>query len=407
VAYSLWRPSRIKKADHALKQETIYTNVYISINGKSSLSRKSTVIKKTDEVLRRANPSIIDSRIPTEFSPEAFIEHMSRYPHACWVRDEAAGLLAAMEKNYMAGFKETLMQLYDCAPIHRLLRTKRSGGENDFRIDDPYLNMIWATTDAALAANTSMNDTLSGFLARFMFFFPQGSKESWLPYTEGSGAESMFEDVVVDQLRDIKAKLDSVPPTVMHVRPEALEFLHAWQYEREKYYEKLNDGSAQQIYSRHVPMTFKLAMLFELGYPDFDPARGIRLDTVKEVCRIVDEYMIPTARGVYEIVGKREEKNKIDKVVAVLKQNNGLIEKRRLQRAVHFTRKEMAEVMEALIENEEVEVRYERHPHGAPTKIWLVLRSEPFSTNNTFSTNVTFVTGHDIKESELYKNSYM
>jgi len=38
-------------------------------------------------------------------------------------------------------------------------------------------------------------------------------------------------------------------------------------------------------------------------------------------------------------------------------------------------------------------------------QIWLVLRSEPFSTNNTFSTNVTFVTGHDIKESELYKNS--
>lgn len=40
----------------------------------------------------RENRLSLAAMVPTEFSPEAFTEHMSDYNHATWVRDEAAGV---------------------------------------------------------------------------------------------------------------------------------------------------------------------------------------------------------------------------------------------------------------------------------------------------------------------------
>ena len=160
-----------KKIKMELRQGTIYTNLYIFNIGKSTLSRKSTASDKTEAMLDTVCPFLLDAKVPTEFSPEAFIEHMDEHNHAPWVRDEAAGVLSLMKRDYMRGFKDSLMQLYDCKPYHRKLRTsQRKKVKTDFRVDDPYLNLFWSTTGAGFGANTEQNDTLSGFLARFIFF---------------------------------------------------------------------------------------------------------------------------------------------------------------------------------------------------------------------------------------------
>ena len=153
-----------KKIKVSLKQGNVYPNLYISINGKSSLARKSTVVDKTEEMLCQISPGLQFSRVPTEFSPEAFTEHLSDFNHAPWIRDEAAGVLSLMKRDYMRGFKDSLMQLFDCKPFYRKLRaSQRKNTKTEFRVDDPYLNLLWATTDASLGANTEQNDTLSGF----------------------------------------------------------------------------------------------------------------------------------------------------------------------------------------------------------------------------------------------------
>jgi len=124
--------------------------LYIFIAGRSSLSRKSTVVDISERLLNDARPGTDTSAVPTEFSPEAFIEHLDENPHASWVRDEAAGVLSIMKRDYMRGFKDTLMQLYDCRPIRRKLRTnQRKNSKTEFAVDDPYLNVLWATTDSS------------------------------------------------------------------------------------------------------------------------------------------------------------------------------------------------------------------------------------------------------------------
>jgi hypothetical protein len=366
-----------KKLRVDLRQGSVYPNLYVAITGKSSLSRKSTVVGKTESLLCRVVKGLLPSLVPTEFSPEAFTEHLSDYNHAPWIRDEAAGVLALMKREYMRGFKDSLMQLYDCRPFYRKLRSaQRKNTKNEFRVDDPYLNLLFATTDASLGANTEQNDTLSGFLARFVFFFPRGKKNSWLPLEEGTGSNSVFEDIVRSQLTGIVTKVDMIKEcTALHFSPEASAYFTEWQRVRESEWTDSNDGAAMQIYSRLATVVVKLGMLFELGSPDFDPTNSIRLEFVQEACRLVDSYLLPTARSVYELVGANVVKNRLDRITTYLKSHNGKAQKRDLLRATRLTKKEFDEALETMLESGEVTERID-DPHGkrGRPKIWILLQ---------------------------------
>jgi hypothetical protein len=348
-----------KKIKVTLKQGTIYPNLYISINGKSSLARKSTAVDKSEAMLCQVLPSLLSALVPTEFSPEAFTEHMSDHNHAPWIRDEAAGVLSLMKRDYMRGFKDSLMQLFDCKPFYRKLRTsQRKSAKTEFRVDDPYLNLLWATTDASLGANTEQNDTLSGFMARFLFFFPQGKKTKWLPLEEGTVANSIFESVVRDQLTDIAAKMSALQEcTAVHFSKEAAAHYNEWQRVREEEWTASNDGDAMQIYSRLAPVVTKLAMLFELGSPDFDVSRPIRPGFIEEACRLVDSYFMPTARAVYELVGSNAEKNVIDRIIAYLKKHGGKATKNEILRDMKIKSGDFNEYLATMIESSTVETK--------------------------------------------------
>jgi hypothetical protein len=348
-----------KKMKVELKQGTIYPNLYISINGKSSLARKSTVVDKAEAMLCQVKPSLLPAMVPTEFSPEAFTEHLSEFNHASWIRDEAAGVLGLMKKDYMRGFKDSLMQLYDSRPFYRKLRTsQRKGAKTEFRVDDPYLNLLWATTDASLGANTEQNDTLSGFMARFLFFFPQGAKDKWLPLEEGTAANSVFEGLVHSQLTGIAVQVEELQECqAMHFSPEAASYYTEWQRVREQEWTASNDGNAMQLYSRLAPTVIKLAMLFELGMPGFDPSRPIRAVFVEEACRLVDSYFMPTAMAVYDLVGANAEKNVIDRIIAYLKKHGGKATRKEILRDVKIKSADFDEFLSTMEESEQVETK--------------------------------------------------
>lgn len=368
-----------KKIKVSLKQGTIYPNLYISINGKSSLARKSTVVDKTESMLCQVLPGLLSALVPTEFSPEAFTEHMSDHNHVPWVRDEAAGVLSIMKRDYMRGFKDSLMQLFDCKPFYRKLRTsQRKGTKTEFRVDDPYLNLLFATTDASLGANTEQNDTLSGFMARFLFFFPQGKKTKWLPLEEGTAANSIFEGVIRDQLTAIAAKMAELPEcTAMHFSPDAARYYTEWQRVREDEWTASNDGNAMQIYSRLAPMVTKLGMLFELGSPDFDVSRPIRLEFIQEACQLVDSYFMPTARAVYDLVGVNAEKNVIDRIIAYLKKHSGKATKTEIMRDVKIKSADFSDYLDTMIESGMVETKTVKRGGKGRDGLWVFLLDQP------------------------------
>ena len=284
---------------------------------------------------------------------------MDEFNHAPWIRDEAAGVLSLMKKDYMRGFKDSLMQLYDSTPLTRKLRTsQRKNKKTDFKVMDPYLNVFFATTDASLGANTEQNDTLSGFLARFLFFFPQGKKANWMPLEEGTALNSVFEGVVRDQLLGISDAMKSIPTcTALHFSPEATKYFSEWQRVTEAKWTATNDGFCLQIYSRLVPMVAKLGMLFEMGSPGFSILSTIRLEFIQEACRLVDSYFMPTARAVYDLVGANAEKNVIDRITQYLKNHGGVVTAKEIMRDVKVKKADFEEYLETMEEAGMVEVK--------------------------------------------------
>jgi len=366
-----------KKIRIKLRQGTVYPNVYVFIAGLSTLTHKSTAVKRVNGMLNKTRARLRDAEAPTEFSPEAFIEHMSKFNHTHWVRDEAAEQLAMMKKDYMRGFKGSVMQLYDCSPVHRMLRSRR-GQENVFRVDDPFLNIMWATTDSALAANTDENDTLSGFMARFLYHFPRRPKDHWLPLEEGDPSLSIMEDVVSAQLEGIITQMEQIEPVDVHMSKDTATYFVQWQREREAKWIATNDEHAMQIYGRLAPTVLKLVMLYELGIPGFDPSRPMRLDFMKEACRMVDEYYMPTARSLYESVGSNADKNIIDRIVRVLRRNGGKATKRTISQQIKIKAKELQEYLETMEDAGMIEFREEREGGSKGRKaLWVILTYDP------------------------------
>ena len=75
---------------------------------------------------------------------------------------------------------------YDGKDINRELRTsRRKSDKTSFQVKNPYLNLMLATTPGSFAANTELLDVTSGWLPRFLHFFPNHAKDRWLPLEEG------------------------------------------------------------------------------------------------------------------------------------------------------------------------------------------------------------------------------
>ena len=373
-----------KKIKASLTASDIYPNLFEMILGKSSLSRKSTAVDNTEEVMEDVL-HFIDSKVPTEFSPEAFIEHMSKNQHAPWIRDEAAGVLDLMRKEYMRGFKDILMILYDCKSVHRMLRTgQRKTTQTDFKVDDPYLNVLFATTDAAFGANVVKNDTLTGFLARFLFFFPQGKKPRWLPLREDDGDKSALETIVHDHLSRIVSTISGLDHTVtLRLDTESKDYWEKWQKEREDQLILDNDSDSMQIFSRLNPTILKLCMLFELGSVDFDSTRPIRLEFMVEACRLVDSYFMLSAKAAYDIVGSNADKNIIDKITSYLRNNDGKVTSKRLQNHMKLKQRDLNEYVASMIAYGTIkEMEVKTGKAGRPSS-WLFLVNSEKSLSST------------------------
>jgi len=345
-----------KKMCVHLKQGMIFSNLYLNMLGLSTIARKSTAIDEAEKALRDVGYDM-DRKVPEEFSPEAFIEHMDSYNHCDWIRDESSGVLSVMKKDYMRGFKDSLMMLFDCKPIRRKLRTKNNGAKSDFNVEDPYLNIIWATTNSSFAANTQMIDAHSGFLARFLHFAPNHIKDKWLPLEAATTEQQEDCKDCLERFERIKEAFDSLQePLEMTLSVDAWSYYKAWQKAREKEIAITRDESKAQLYGRLSVYVLKMGMLFTVGRVDFAPGIEISLAHIEEACRLVDEYFMPMGSFVYGSIGLNVEKNLIQKVLFILKANDGKIRMRELARKMSIRKKELEEIIAALDSSDQARV---------------------------------------------------
>jgi len=125
-------------------------------------------------------------------------------------------------------------------------------------------------------------------------------------------------------------------------------------------------------------------MLFELGSPDFDSNRPIRLEFMEEACRLVDTYFMQSAKAAYEIVGANAEKNVIDRIIAYLKNRNGKATAKRIMADIKIKKKDFQEYLDTMTEAEIVKTEMVRTGKaGRPSQyVFLLDQSETAISNN-------------------------
>ncbi|MBZ0278663.1 MAG: bifunctional DNA primase/polymerase [Anaerolineae bacterium] len=264
----------------------IYPNLYLMLVAGTTFYRKSTAYKLAEQVARSAIPHML---MPTPGSPERFQEALAgrlpanfdklateqkdrltkAQPFAAQrglLKDEVAGLFGAINKReYMAGMKDLLMELYDCPDY---FDKDTQTGLNI--VEKAALSILGVTTPASLSCAVSMGDWDNGLLIRFALLSPEPD------YAERPAA-STYQPVPPSLIDDLRALHDRLPgPTPGEFGPTAPDALRlnveCWE-SCQGYGDWLRrmcdpgrdtelDDRLKGVYGRMHVQAFKLAALF-------------------------------------------------------------------------------------------------------------------------------------------------
>lgn len=169
--------------------EDVHPNLYVMIVAISTYFHKTTSLRLVEKMLQRTIPHMI---LPEPGSPENLLAQLAgnldllenmhtrdkeRYRKGLTrfagqrliVRDELSGLFRSMGKDYMAGMKERLMQMYDGSDELPVSTNTRG----ILIVRETALSIVGTTTPAGLSAAVTAADWRDGSLARFVLITPE------------------------------------------------------------------------------------------------------------------------------------------------------------------------------------------------------------------------------------------
>jgi hypothetical protein len=157
--------------------------------------RKSTAVNASIEAVRWARGT--EALLPSRWSPEGFYEALKDCPDGFWDVGEIAGFLRSAGRDYMAGARQELCDVWDSKRIYRRLKKKGDSTEVDFPA--PTAIASGRLTDFADAAG--LTDFRSGFFSRWLIVTTKVSGEQFYrgmlesDAVDESKADTLFQDL--------------------------------------------------------------------------------------------------------------------------------------------------------------------------------------------------------------------
>ena len=153
------------------QQLSIWTGYIVD----STVGRKTTVIQFPRNLLVEVLGH--DAVLEWEGSPQGLIQRLQDRDGqaAVFVRDEYSGLLAQINKGgHLAGLEQTFIRAFDGHVLENIRTRKRNRSTGDLesdsdRVEHPHLVKLTATTYRAFIERATIDNVLSGLLARFIW----------------------------------------------------------------------------------------------------------------------------------------------------------------------------------------------------------------------------------------------
>lgn len=350
-----------RKAAMVFGSGTVYPNVWAFLVGNSTISRKSTAVGHAKDIATELFGMVA---LPQSFSPESFIEILSNTPQGWLFKDEVASMLAAMKKNYMGEIRDIFCEVYDNKGFSRKLRSSTKKNATEFHVVDPYMTQYVATTPGSIAENSQTLDLTSGWLLRFLFYYPTYQKE-WKPLQEMTREQASELAALKSELKDLGQFFWGLnTPLVFTFSPEAEKYFVNWQRHEETSMSQRNDEIESGAYGRLSVYAVKLAMIYVIGKAGFVPwAQGfisrkervpIGIQEITWACSEVENYFMPTVKQVYELIALSDGRNNQKKIIHLLNSHEGYMFRSDLIRKLRCKLRDFNDDIAALLESGEI-----------------------------------------------------
>src|SRR5688572_6944731 len=372
--------------------ERISPHLYLLIVAETSRYAKSTGMGLIYQLVMSTMPYMI---IPGTATSEALVEILSGQTPANYdkltasqkariengrkfagqrgiILDEYSGLLGSSKKDYMQGFVELLMRLYD-GRSEEPYQT-RSGGL--ITITQPALSIFGATTPAAMSRALNNEAWENGEMARYLIMF----REDVLPYDDTYGRLELPSEVTKplvllhNALPKMKTDFEDNPtwqPMSSLIAPEAH---HAYsQYAKAVRYDMLTDtdnrltGNYTRLHVQALKIALSLAAMDYLS--SGEKFVRIELGHWSLAQQMTERSRSNLHRLMLALTESRDSRNQRD-IVTLLRQNPGGLTVRDFCRRMTAYANDIRGALDILIDSGEV-CEIEHSPHtGRPTKVY-------------------------------------
>lgn len=343
-------------------------NIWITLIGQSSLSRKSTIAGIAREIMSFATgKALIDS----DGSLEGYLEWLSNEPVQFCINDECSVTLAKMGQKYNAGYFEFECKIYDGGSHEKRLA---SGGKKEtkaYTINNPFVTKLNATTFVKFARSITVPDFDSGYGFRFLFSAPLYDREL------------RNEHIRTEEDRDRLAKICARTGKFfdlfamssrfsMNIDDDAMSYYNNVNNEFYAYIKKApaNRELMGSAWARYAPIILKIAALIEIGKAKVSTT--ITLESVKLAASMVTEYFLPTLCDVYGLLTADVKNNKIDLIVSELKKLNGVGKHSVLLRKVKLSRAEFNTYIQTMHESGQIEIVINKSSNGINSRTYIL-----------------------------------
>ena len=170
---------------------TIPPNLYVLLLAPSSIYRKSTALSLSKRIAGKVGAY----ELASDGSTEGLIDDLSTHPQGTIYYGELSSLLNAFEREYSAGLKPLLTDLYDPRTNYR-----RKLRRLEINLVNPCINIFAASVLAWIVERMKQSDFSGGFLTRFILVSATTKTKS---FAIPPPADVAAENQIVGRLREI------------------------------------------------------------------------------------------------------------------------------------------------------------------------------------------------------------
>jgi hypothetical protein len=333
-------------------------NLWALVLGESTLSRKTTSMRMATDLITDLDPELI---LATDGSAEGLLSGLSGRPKrvSIFYKDEVSGFFDSINrKDYLAGFPETLTQLYDVPKVlSRLLR------KETITVTEPYFIFFGGGIRDKVYNLINDDYILSGFLPRFIIVSSENDISRIRRTGPPTSISSSKKDDLVTRLADLKERYSvQVPITIgtqktyidgvveAHLTNEAWDFFGDKEEQMQLVaFESPWQTVALPTLSRMAFTMLKMSMLIAASRKPATDANTLEvdIDDLKQAAYYIQKW------GQYSLdlvtaAGKSSSEKTLDRTLEFIRSHTEGVTQSQLMQRFHMSSKEMREVRDTL-----------------------------------------------------------